>query len=154
MRNKFGEDVGGGERVSAKAWEILCINVSRVFHSSFIALVTQLCLTLCNPVDHRPPGSFVLEISQARILEWVAISFSRGSSQPRNWTWISHVAVRFFVVLTTRESWESSKWPQNYGQLSGLQCARIMQRSLIQLSFEHTCLILGTGTLAIENIQV
>ena len=93
-------------------------------------------------MDCRPPGSFVLEISQARIREWVAISFSRGSSQPRNWTWISHIAVRFFAVLTTREIRESSKWPQNSGQLSGLQCARIMQRSLIHLTLDHTCLIL------------
>ena len=77
-----------------------------------------------------------------RVLKWVAICFSRGLSQPRNWTWISHIAVRFFAVLTTREIRESSKWPQNSGQLSGLQWARIMQRSLIQLSLDHTCLIL------------
>ena len=42
------------------------------------ALVTQLCLTLCDPMDCRPPGSFVHGILQARILEWVAIAFSRG----------------------------------------------------------------------------
>ena len=47
-------------------------------------LVTQLCPTLCNPVDCSPPGSSVHGISQARVLEWVAISFSRGSSQPRD----------------------------------------------------------------------
>ena len=46
--------------------------------------VTQLCPTLCNPVDCSPPGSSVPEISQARIPEWIAISFSRGSSQPRS----------------------------------------------------------------------
>ena len=43
----------------------------------------QSCLTLCNPVDCSPPGSFVHGILQTRILEWVAISFSRGSSQSR-----------------------------------------------------------------------
>ena len=42
--------------------------------------VTQLCLTLCNPMDCSPPGSSVHGIFQARVLEWVAISFSRGSS--------------------------------------------------------------------------
>ena len=47
-------------------------------------LVTQLCLTLCNPMDCSPPGSSVHGILQARILEWVAISFSRGSSRPRD----------------------------------------------------------------------
>ena len=47
-------------------------------------LVTQSCPTLCNPMDCSLPGSSVHEISQARILEWVAISFPRGSSQSRN----------------------------------------------------------------------
>ena len=42
--------------------------------------ITQLCLTLCDLMDCSPPGSSVHEISQARILEWVDISFSRGSS--------------------------------------------------------------------------
>ena len=45
-------------------------------------LVAQLCPTLCNPTDHSLPGFFVHGIFQARILEWVAISFSRESSQP------------------------------------------------------------------------
>ena len=49
----------------------------------------QLCPTLCNPMDCHPPGSSVHGISQARILEWVAISSSRGSSQPRDGTHIS-----------------------------------------------------------------
>ena len=44
--------------------------------------VTKLCLTLCNLMDSSPPGSSVHQIAQARILEWVAISLSRGSSQP------------------------------------------------------------------------
>ena len=43
-------------------------------------LVAKLCLTLCNPIDYNPPGFSVLEIFQARILEWFAISFSRRSS--------------------------------------------------------------------------
>ena len=43
-------------------------------------LVIQSCLTLCDPMDCSPPGSSVHGIPQARILEWVAISFSRGSS--------------------------------------------------------------------------
>ena len=42
--------------------------------------VTQWCLTLCNPMDCSPPGSSVSGIFQARVLEWVAISFSRGTS--------------------------------------------------------------------------
>ena len=51
-------------------------------------LVTKSNLT-CNPMDCSPPGSSLCGLSQARIVEWVAISFSKGSSQPRDWTQIS-----------------------------------------------------------------
>ena len=53
-------------------------------------LGTKSCPTLCNPTDCSPPGSSVHGILQARILESVAISFSRGSSQPRDWTRLLH----------------------------------------------------------------
>ena len=49
-------------------------------------LVTQSCLTLCNPMNCSLPDSSVHGILQARILKWVALPFARGSSQPRNWT--------------------------------------------------------------------
>ena len=62
---------------------------------------TQLCPTLCNPVDCSPPGSSVHGILQARILEWVAISFSRGSSQPRDWIQVSCIAGRRFNLWAT-----------------------------------------------------
>ena len=67
-------------------------------------LVTQLCPTLYNPVDCSSPGFSVHGILQARILEWVAISFSRGSSQPRDRTQISCIAGRFFTRWATREA--------------------------------------------------
>ena len=51
----------------------------------------QLCVTLCNPMDCSPPGSSVHGILQARILEWVAMPFSRGSSWPRDRTHVSYV---------------------------------------------------------------
>ena len=51
----------------------------------------QSCLTLCNPMDCSPPGSSVHGILQARILEWVAMPSSRGSSWPRDWICISYV---------------------------------------------------------------
>ena len=53
----------------------------------------QSCLTLCDPIDGSPPGSPVPGILQARTLEWVAMPSSRGSSQPRDQTQISHIAV-------------------------------------------------------------
>ena len=49
-------------------------------------LIPQPCLTLCDPMSCSPPGSLVHEILQARILKWGAISFSKGSPQPRDWT--------------------------------------------------------------------
>ena len=63
----------------------------------------QSCLTLCNPMDCSLLGSSIHGIFQARILEWVAMSFSRGSSRPRDWTWVSHTAGRLFTVWATRE---------------------------------------------------
>ena len=61
----------------------------------------QLCPTLCNLMDYGPPGFSVHGILQARILEWVAISFSRGSSWPKDWTRIScgsWIEGRFFTA--------------------------------------------------------
>ena len=60
--------------------------------------VPQSCLTLCNPTDCGPPGFSVHRILQARILEWIDIPFSRGSSQPRDQTRVSDIASRFFNV--------------------------------------------------------
>ena len=67
-------------------------------------LVAQLCLTLCDTMDCSLPGSSTYGILQARILEWVAIPFSRGSSQPRDWTWVSHIAGTVFIIWTTRKA--------------------------------------------------
>ena len=69
--------------------------------------VPQLCPTLRNPMDCSPPSSSVHRISQARILEWVAISFSRGSSRPRDGIPLMSPALagRFF---TTSATWEFS----------------------------------------------
>ena len=61
-------------------------------------LVVKSCPTFLWPMDCSPPGSSVHWISQARILEWVAISFSRGSSWTRNWTYVSCIAGRFFTT--------------------------------------------------------
>ena len=65
--------------------------------------VAQSCLTLCDPMDYSPPCSSVHGILQARILEWVAIPFSRGSSQPRGQTQVSCTAGKVFTVWAIRE---------------------------------------------------
>ena len=56
------------------------------------------------PMDCSPPSSFIHGFLQSRILEWVAISFSRGSSWPRDQTQVSHIAGRHFNLCTTREA--------------------------------------------------
>ena len=60
--------------------------------------VAQLCPTLCEPMDYSLPGSSVRGIFQAIVLESIAISFSRGSSQPRDRTQVSHIVDRRFTI--------------------------------------------------------
>ena len=62
-----------------------------------------MCLTLFDPSDLSPPGSSDHGVLQARVLEWVAISSSRGSSQPRDWTWISCIGRQILYCGATRE---------------------------------------------------
>ena len=69
--------------------------------------VTQSCPTLRDPMDCSLPDSSVHGIFQARILEWVTISFSRGSSRPRDGTWVSRTAGRLFAVWASREALSS-----------------------------------------------
>ena len=69
------------------------------FHSSVRAKSLHLCLTLCNPVVCSPPGFSFHGILQARRLEWVAIFFCRGSSQPRDRTYISCISCIGMQVL-------------------------------------------------------
>ena len=75
-------------------------------HISIVSSVPQLCPTLCNPMDCILPSSSVHGIFQARVLEWIAISFSRGSSQPRDQTLVSCIANRFFITWAIGKSCE------------------------------------------------
>ena len=64
-----------------------------------LCVCAQSCLTLCSPINCSPPGSSVHGTFQARILQWVAISFSRGSSQPRDRTHTSYASYNGRRVL-------------------------------------------------------
>ena len=81
-------------------------------YATILLLVTKSCLTLCNPMDYSPQVSSVPGISQARILEWVAIPFSWESSWPRVWTWVSCIADGFLTVWATREVYVMYTLPQ------------------------------------------
>ena len=81
--------------------------LSKVKTLSCCCLVAQSCPTLCNPMDCSPPDSSVHGVFQARILEWVVISFSRGSSQPKDRIWVFYVSSIGMQVLyhsATREA--------------------------------------------------
>ena len=81
----------------------------------------QSCLTLCDTIDCCLPGSSIHGIFQARVLKWVAIAFSRASSQPRDRTSVSHSAGRCFTVWATREVLCGVKFCQFQG-LAVLSC--------------------------------
>ena len=70
-----------------------------------VSEVAQSCPTLCDPMDYSLPGSSIHGIFQVRVLEWVAISFSRGSSQPGDWIQVSCIAGRHFTTWATRKAW-------------------------------------------------
>ena len=84
--------------------ELFLLWIFLVYSNESESEVAQLCPTLCNPVGCSPPGSSVHGILQARILECVAISFSRGSSRPRDWTQVSCIGGRHFNLWSTREA--------------------------------------------------
>ena len=67
-------------------------------------LVAQSFRTRCDPMDCNPPGASVQGVLQARTLEWVATPFSRGYSRPRDQTWVSHTAGRFFYHVSYQRS--------------------------------------------------
>ena len=76
-------------------------------------VVSQSCLTLCNPTGCSLPGSSIPGIFQAIVLEWIDISFSRGSSQPRSQTRVSHIVDRRFTIWATREGNDIGKIKSN-----------------------------------------
>ena len=95
----------GVDRLWKIMYIIICIIIIYMFiHMSHVCLVNRSHPTTCDPMDCNPPGSSVHGILQARTLEWVAMPSSRGSSQPKNWTQISHIAGGFFTIWATREA--------------------------------------------------
>ena len=79
----------------------VCVYLCLCVHTYSFA---QWCPTLCTSTNHSPPCSSVHGTSQARILEWVAISYFNGSSRPRDWTCVSCIASRFVTTEPVGES--------------------------------------------------
>ena len=101
-----------------------------------LCLVAQLCLTLCNPMDSSPPGSSVHGILQARLLEGIAIPFSRGSSWPRDQTLVSCIGRWVLYHFTT---WELA--------------LLIRQSSFRLLLLQFSCLWTETLSLSLFNME-
>ena len=95
-------------RFQGLTWPWASRNFFYPFHIEKNSMWMLSHVQLCNPMDCGPPGCSVHGILLARILEWVAMPFSRGSSWPRDWTWVSCsscIADRFF----TMSHWGSPK---------------------------------------------
>ena len=71
-------------------------------YTHVVGLVAKSCPTLCDPRDCSPQGSSVRGILHKKILEWVAIAFSRESSRPRDQSWVSYIAGRFLLSYLGR----------------------------------------------------
>ena len=95
--------------IALQYWLYFCHISTRI---AMCVLLAQSCPTLCDPVDCSRPGSSVRGILQARMLEQIVISSSRGSSPPRDQTHsscVSCICRQFFTASTTREAHSSSK---------------------------------------------
>ena len=103
-------------------------------------LVAHLCPTLCDPMGCSPPGSSVHGILQARILEWVAMPFSRESSRPRYQTFVSCIAGRFCTIWATNEALKSVIWPCICPVLFIYNTLFSIWQKLIILWLLHTCM--------------
>ena len=92
-------------------WNRKHVTYLRIFKflCAVLCLVAQSCLTLCDPMSCSPPDSSVHGILQTRILEWVAMPSSRGSSQPRDRTQVSCIAGGLPTVWATREAQTTKK---------------------------------------------
>ena len=88
-------------------WIIFTFSVRTVMTCKHAYSVTSLMSNSLQPCRLKLPGSSVHGILQARIVEWVAMLSSRGSSQPRNRTQVSRIAGRFFTIWATREAHQS-----------------------------------------------
>ena len=108
----------------------------------------QLCPILCDPIDCSLPGFSVHGILQARILEWEAILFSRGSSRPRDQTWVSCIAGRFFTAEPPGKPPNILKW---YAETNGVLRSS-GQDSNILVSNAFLCLWLNKSSLRARGI--
>ena len=97
----------------------------------YVQMLSSSVVSLCDSMDCSPPGSSVHGIFQARILEWVAISSSRGSLRPRDWTCVSYISCIGRQILYHWATWEAHVYihPLFFGFLSHLGPHRALSRA-------------------------
>ena len=113
---------------SFHTWYFTCFNA--ILPNLPTLALSHYVWLFCNPMDCSLPGSFVHGISLARIPEWVAISFSRGSSQPRDWTQVSRITGRHLTVWATREA---------HPQKSQTKTTHTQKKLQANITDEHRC---------------
>ena len=128
----------------------LSVGVIMITRVCVCVFVAQLFLTLCDPMDCSQLGSSVHGILHARILEWVAILFTRRSSWPKDQTQVFCIAGRFFTVWATREAhdytWrlyslgEHRKKEKHRSLEIGLESCRLKKGFIIKISYCHSYL--------------
>ena len=109
------------------SWRILELKVEhfplRNFKGKW-SVSCSVCPTLCNPIDCSPPGSSVHGISQAKILEWVALPFFKWSSPPRDLTWVSCIEDRWFMLWATgKQTW----WKKQDDKVIGVKAQEVRE---------------------------
>ena len=113
----------------------LCVTLQTRVHAKSL----QSYLTPSDPVNRSLPGSSVCGILQARILKWVAVPFSRGSSQPRDWTCVFCIAGRFFTHWATWEAQSPCSAARKSTAMWSLHTARKSSPSPLITTRESPC---------------
>ena len=93
---------------------VFCIWHKSTIYCSYFCLYAQLCLIPRDPMNCSPPGFSLHEIFQTRTLEWVAISYSRGSSLPREWTHIPCISCNIRWIIDQCTTWKAHFALDNY----------------------------------------
>ena len=108
-------------------------------------MLTQLCSTLCDPIDCSPSGASTHGIFWVRMLEWVAISFSRGSSLPRDWTHIYYVTCIGKCILYLCATWEAHELlrPIGWSRNDVVRLLRLSLKRPCSLCFHHFAIFMN-----------
>ena len=117
-------------------------------HKGCAAAHAQLCLTFRDPMDCSPPGSSVHGILQARILECFAISFSRGSSQPRDWTHVSYIGRQILYCLSHQGSLHRGHVKQKM-----LQTSTLLSMGQVTKDLSGLCLWWLTVSMCVNGVN-